>query len=288
MMCKICSLNDYISKIQKITCEHPQKYVFRGQSNSTWPLSSSAARRIRKTLFKTKNWNFPVSQGLLLEYNRQIIDGYYLKGINRKNNGNLYELEILSELQHFGAATCLVDFSLNSLIALFFACISDNEKESDGAVFATNIFNCENYSPLQYNLLQEKIDFFLEQKPKNYRGPPELDEFISDDEGNEHRYNKEDTIIPPKIWFWEAPHINHRIPIQQSIFLFGKSDLEYDDLLIIPCSIKEALLIELNNNFNINEETLFPDFFGYSKNNEVYKDYKYWNFGTRLSAIYDC
>ena len=34
----------------------------------------------------------------------------------------LSDLEILAELQHFGAATCLIDFSRSALVALWFAC----------------------------------------------------------------------------------------------------------------------------------------------------------------------
>ena len=42
------------------------------------------------------------------------------------------EHEILSELQHFGGKTNLIDFTAEYLIALFFAC--DGAMEEDGRV----------------------------------------------------------------------------------------------------------------------------------------------------------
>ena len=45
------------------------------------------------------------------------------------------ELELLADLQHHGAATCLLDFTRGALIALWFAC---EKSETDGKVFVVN------------------------------------------------------------------------------------------------------------------------------------------------------
>ena len=44
------------------------------------------------------------------------------------NYASWRDLEILGDLQHNGAATCLVDFSKNLLVSLWFAC-GNNAKE---------------------------------------------------------------------------------------------------------------------------------------------------------------
>lgn len=43
------------------------------------------------------------------------------------------ELEVLTQLQHLGAATGLIDFTTEALVALWFACSEDLEE--DGAVY---------------------------------------------------------------------------------------------------------------------------------------------------------
>ncbi len=41
---------------------------------------------------------------------------------------NISDLEVLADLQHYGAATCLVDFSRNMLTSLWFACRENSGK----------------------------------------------------------------------------------------------------------------------------------------------------------------
>ncbi|PWR73980.1 FRG domain-containing protein [Methanospirillum lacunae] len=282
------NITDYISLINTITTDKSQRYAFRGQSNKKYPLTSSAARRIRKTLYKTENLNFPIQMEKYIQYIHSILDDYKLKGFDRDKNIGPYDLQILAELQHFGAATCLVDFSLNCLPPLYFACCSNEGK--DGAIFAINIKDHIKYASLDYySLSTKKIDSFLVQLPRIERGPPEEDEYITDDEGKDNRTNPYDYTIYPRNWYWEAPHINQRIPIQQSIFLFGKPDLEYDKKIIIPYSIKNTILEKLDLCFNINKETLFPDFTGFSNNHEVSNsDFKFWSFSDKIYAAKEC
>ena len=45
-----------------------------------------------------------------------------MRGYDEKNGRKLSHLEMLAELQHYGAATCLMDFSYSAQIALWFAC----------------------------------------------------------------------------------------------------------------------------------------------------------------------
>ena len=48
------------------------------------------------------------------------------------------ELSILTELQHYGAKTNLIDFTANYLIALFFACDSNHLQRWEGNPIGEN------------------------------------------------------------------------------------------------------------------------------------------------------
>jgi hypothetical protein len=56
----------------------------------------------------------------------------------------LSNLELLLELQHYGAATGLVDFSRDFLVALWFAC--DSNKDKDGGVFVLNSSDIDKFT----------------------------------------------------------------------------------------------------------------------------------------------
>ena len=52
------------------------------------------------------------------------------------------DLSILAQLQHQGAATSLIDFSDNPLVALWFACKKNlNQDSSNGKVFILSTGN---------------------------------------------------------------------------------------------------------------------------------------------------
>ena len=90
------------------------QYLFRGVSRECYGIEASAWRRL------------PISErnnpARLLRINQQLIEKARLLGHDKKNGPRLNDLELLAELQHFGAATCLIDFSRNALAALWFAC----------------------------------------------------------------------------------------------------------------------------------------------------------------------
>ena len=58
----------------------------------------------------------------LLEINSGLIKDARLRGYDEKEERKLSDLEILAELQHFRAATFLIDFTYSPQVALWFAC----------------------------------------------------------------------------------------------------------------------------------------------------------------------
>lgn len=203
-------------------------YVFRGVPNAEYGIQASAYRRP-----KEKERNFEK----FLQVNRDLIREARLRGYDQKDGRTLKELEILADLQHFGAATCLIDFTHNAQVALWFACEDDRKNlqtTPDGKVFAVR-----NY-PLRFReiipaLLEKDIDYFLKDG------------------------------VESQLYCWPPQQQNHRIIAQQSIFLFGKYEFDADKVCVIPSEKKQEILEELEQISGITEDRLFPDFEGFAR-----------------------
>ena len=55
----------------------------------------------------------------LLKINEEMIKNARLQGHGEKDGQRFSDLELLAELQHYGAATCLIDFTYSAQVALW-------------------------------------------------------------------------------------------------------------------------------------------------------------------------
>ncbi len=107
--------------------------VYRGQADADWEPESGAVHRLRKAYGE----DFPADEGklrnLVAEYHRErlIMPMQVIEG------ADLSDLQRLAILQHQGAATGLLDFTENPLVALWFACTE--EPDRDARVFLLDI-----------------------------------------------------------------------------------------------------------------------------------------------------
>jgi len=219
---RIKTLAEFMKWAKKFT---PGDYVFRGIRNETHPIRASAYRRLKN------DRNFE----RFLQINKDLIDETILRGYDERNGRQLSHLEMLAELQHHGAATCLIDFTYSAQIALWFACGQDSktsqnsENPPNGKVFA--VYNqLPDFEKVKSNMLKNDIDHFLQ------------------DEENSPLY------------YWQPRQQNNRIIAQQSIFLFGCPEFEADAECVILVDGKEDILTELKQVSGITEAMLFPDF----------------------------
>jgi len=165
---RIKTLAEFMKWAKKFT---PGDYVFRGIRNETYPIRASAYRRLKN------DRNFE----RFLQINKDLIDETILRGYDERNGLQLSHLEMLAELQHHGAATCLIDFTYSAQIALWFACGQDSKTSQDcdsktsqdcdsktskdcenppnGKVFA--VYNqLPDFEKVKSNMLKNDIDFF--------------------------------------------------------------------------------------------------------------------------------
>jgi hypothetical protein len=232
-------------------------FTFRGQCCSSWALEPGVIRKIKKT------YTGIGQSGLLFRLSVDHVIGLIKKA---RDNGHFKDddcdLNVLAILQHFGAATQLLDFSNDPLVALYFACqpCKENNDESNGKIF------CINY-PSQMRSSTAPLRPITDPSQMNI-------ETILDDAS---RY----------IWYWE-PHYDlcKRSEKQQSVFVFGwglywKYDTEklIDELkiLIISGENKKDILKELEERYDISEHTLFPDIYGFAQSNSHDKIIKHFS-----------
>ena len=209
----------------------PGDYVFRGVRNQKYGIQASAYRRPEEDYRSFDKF---------LQINEDLINEATLRGYNERDGRQLTDLEILVELQHYGAATCLIDFSYSAQVALWFTCQPDSKTSQDsgdppdGKVFAV-YKHPPNFEEVKSESLTKKINGFLQDGENS------------------------------QLYHWQPRQQNNRIIAQQSIFLFGRYEFDPDDEYIIEGSSKQKILIELQQVSGITEAMLFPDFDGFAR-----------------------
>lgn len=244
---KISDISGFLSWIKKL---ENGDFLFRGQANKSWPLRSGAVRRICGNK-ETDEINY----GKVEDYIEELLETVRDRELDKHNNNYTLDcdLKILAELQHFGAATPLLDFSKNSLIALWMACSDQPEKH--GKVFA-------------FNTDQENIK---RVKNKQLKNDFKFSDFIKASNTARSGNNKQKYYS----WIWEPSHFNKRIPAQSSIFFLAREEYSFKvSSIIIAQKNKTKLLRQLENMFGLKEENIYPDFAGFAQANGTIKAYQ--------------
>lgn len=89
-----------------------QKFAWRGMSSVDFDLRSSLHRRLRD----------PATEDGMRRAEMESLSAARDWGFGVTGNGHVDDLQLLADLQHFGAPTRLLDFSSNPMTALWFAC----------------------------------------------------------------------------------------------------------------------------------------------------------------------
>ena len=241
------SVAEYLAKIEKITKK--ANYIYRGQADDEWPLESGATRRIRLALGEASDKLF--SESLvksLQDYHNNLLTEARQKGFGLVDGRDLSDLGVLAALQHFGAATCLLDFTERALVALYFACQESKDqdrknkdgKNKDGKVF------CIINSNISTVAEDKNISIFLESN-KLYQWRPIM----------------------------HGP-AERRIICQAGLFLINSPNESLEEI-IIHANYKEKILEELKNKYQVSAETLFIDLSGFAQNHAPSKALEnYW------------
>ena len=228
-MTEIRTLSEFIEWASQFK---DKQYLFRGVPNDTFNIQASTYLRLPEA-----DRNNPSE---LLKINKELIDEARTLGHDMRNGRRLSDLELLAELQHFGAATCLIDFSQSALNALWFACQPNPKKEKNGEVKEKN--------GRVFAFARNKVAHLKTVTPHQLR-TKDIAYFFSD------KY----------LYEWTPKLQNNRIIAQHSVFLFGRDQIEADaECVIIKCH-KQEILNSLKEVSDIREATMYPDFDGFAR-----------------------
>lgn len=200
-------------------------WIYRGQSDIEWDLLPKAGRK---------------------EY---ALDG--IRDLGRFNewkmNSIAYidipqnEWEVLAIAQHFGLATRLLDWSLNPLVALFFAAEKDFDRSGSVYFFSPDKYLDDKIA----NISKISTDSDLEKDLCVAYLPRAIDHRIINQKGV-FTYHQNPTI-PMKVKSWR---LETKFP---NLFCVD-----------IPSTQKKEILLELDD-YGINRSFLFPDLAGLSE-----------------------
>lgn len=240
----VFSLNKKMSESSSYT-----DYIFRGQKNCNYSLSSSLRRSY-------KDRSAYAEKRLLQNFRK------YSAILEPRTNDSIWHNMIIA--QHHGIPTRFLDFSSSPIMALHFA-LTDNELTEDAVVWAINLTTIHSeLLPVKYkNILKHygafafTIDMLQEIK-------------LSIEQYNEDMKNNHFLVIDP-------PSIDQRIVNQGSLFALLPDALDPLDeflqnsshegiayKLLIPK--EKTLLFRMQlDEMNITERTLFGDLDGIAR-----------------------
>ena len=247
----------YLQKLEELVGSEASEgnYAYRGQENANWGVESGAFRRLN--LENIASWD---ALDFISFHEEELLEPARMDGHGVEDGRELSDLELLAKLQHHGAATCLIDFTRNFFVAMWFACRPHEEKdgkgkggeEEDGKIFILDTSD-EDFLPLEKKDLKEDLKKILTFQTRG-----------------KTTSSKETTTlsIPQPLWWHWSPHgLNERILKQDSLFIFGQPKIENMPLKLKEIKIryqhKSEIWKELDR-LGITEGTLLKDLPGFA------------------------
>ena len=254
----------YLQTLKELTGSEGSEdnYAYRGQENADWEVESGALRRFNKTNPSVKKPD-PSEEVFISYHEKELLEPARMNRYGVEEGYELSDLELLAKLQHRGAATCLIDFTRNFFVAMWFACQPHKEKgkEKNGKIFILNTSDEKNFRSLEGEDLEKKVRPILTFQ------------------------TRDETTSQASWWYWSPHGLDQRIIKQDSLFIFGQQKIENTLLqeIEIPNKHKNEILKEIERSVDITERALFKDLQGFAESHGPdkplppgYRDAKYY------------
>ena len=180
-----------------------------------------------------------VPEKLFIAESTRLLSDAKMQWHHRRDGKELQDLELTAELQHYEAATCLIDFTRNPLLALWFACggFSSSDGGEEGVIVAFEAGDPSACKTIDSGDIEKSIDELLQHK---------------------------DGIKKPYVWN-PSQGQNTRITAQQSAFVFGSTAIEIAPSHVCYVGDRKNILKKLSA-CGITKKSLFGgDFDGFAR-----------------------
>ena len=229
------NLSEYIQLVTSISSVNKddlpgETVIFRGIADSEYDLSPGLAR--------LKNAKYDTEKDLINDFLTHRPDAF----------SGLADFDILAKMQHYGLPTRLLDFSINPLVALYFACESKMSK--NGRILCHNTF------------LQNDTEAFISEIctaaiRKSFDDSLMVDEYLCNEKLTLYKYllrayfYGETTVVRPKYW-------NQRIANQAGVFMIFPNNLvdRYKNVLIHSKEMSISTAIKQYGRGKIDEDII--------------------------------
>ncbi len=225
----------YLNELKDIL-ENGGDYIYRGLPDEKYEVCSTYYQRFNLGK-KSKDQEKPSANEFQTYHDKLLLDA---ESFHYHKNKDLSQIELLAELQHFGAATGLIDFSKNFLVALWFS--SNSNPGKNGKISLLNKGKCVDYVENK-NLYQNTLNGFC-LVDLNFKS-------------NNRIFAQNGVFIFTNKVFY--------------------SDLDLHEIIISE-EDKEQIIIELKTFYNITESTLFQDIYGFAEINNAQHPIKNSNY----------
>ena len=255
----LCGYLATFMRFNKLASEHQDTRVllYRGQSDKGYSLMPSV---FRKDLLRKEHT-------LIHELLLKVPEGF-------SNNS----FERLIKMQHYGLPTRLMDFSTNPLIALYFACLSNPDKDGEIIVLydylerydSREVLTITTLSEYQGAKVKDMVDFLADKNIQYKLEPisdrsPDLEKVLSRQYipvaaplNNERIKRQHGVLVLFGIRGKESENIYQKAAFDLKSMVVSDADDDIDRSIIIPKEEKASILWELDA-IGINESFLFPE-----------------------------
>lgn len=286
ILSEVMSVVDTAGKKNKFY-ENPQ-FIFRGITQF-FP-SEEEIKKVMRDL-KKKNKDIPLEDELdcvkndliksslavrlrdtsaAIVENKAYIRAHYVDALERmigkaknmypyKYTAEMSDLDVLADIQHYGGATCLVDFSKNILTSIWFACSTD--PESNGFLYCYNVTEDMIYNDSLTQVREE-----------------DEERSIYDLLAQTYKETNICSDVDTRFCLWEPSKKSNRIFRQDSVFIFGIEPFKVSEhsvsVIGIKAEWKQKILAAMKSIFNISGSTVYSDYVGFANNANKMRPYR--------------
>jgi hypothetical protein len=243
---------------QELESMSPEWWLFRGQEDASWPMTSTLTRELERRHIPTEHWSRSEMRAIRIFQRKAHL-------LLQRTPADLFEWVAL--MQHHGAPTRLLDFTWSPHVAAFFAL---DRARGPAAIWCLRAASLPRFGRTHRR-----------DAPRDNRLPPDLQPWNNDDVAAGLLTNRRRTVI------WGSPyHMNQRLVVQSGTFLVpGVLNETVEDIvcrlrggraalrkLVLNSTareqdgrtLRETAMVRLYN-MNITYESLFPGLDGLAR-----------------------